>query len=123
MRNLDRDRTPVWVCRYKGIEAVEDEHGRLTGRNRVAYEDPCKFYPTASAARGDAVGSAFGMQLDYDRTLTIDDRDFRISEADVLYIDNAPGDDGSVPYDHIVKKVARTANFCVVAVKRVEVSK
>ncbi|WP_206214516.1 hypothetical protein [Adlercreutzia sp. ZJ242] len=72
--------------------------------------------------RGEAQGAYFGVNLDYDRVITIADPGFEASEADVLWIDAEVGDLGNPsPHDHIVKKVARKGGYTVIAAKRVEV--
>ena len=119
MRNLDRDRQAVYIARYEGLEPVRDDKGRLTGKHEAKRSEPVKFYPTVSASRGKAEGALFGQSLDYDRTLTIDDRDFEVNEADVLWVDQTP--DNDTPYDYTIKRVARKGSYCVLAIKHVEV--
>ena len=96
-----------------------DEQGRYTGKHAPKRSEPVEFLPTVSAARGEASTDYFGNYVDYDRSLTIDDPDFEVDEADVIWIDRPT----SEPHDYVVKRVARTGAFTVIAVKRVEVSK
>lgn len=143
-----------------------DEEGRLTGQNKVERSRQLPLLANVSAARGSAENSQFGQQLDYDRTVLIDNPDYPIAETAVLWIDcgvreklvdggyfdrhsvNESGNDldgggfddwddcdsadaggfewptwTDEPYDYVVRKVARTANYTAVAVKRVEVSR
>ena len=119
MRNLDRDRRVVHIARFGELEPVKDEQGRYTGKHAPKRSEPVAFMPTISAARGEASTDYFGNYVDYDRTLTIDDPAFDVAEADVIWIDRPT----SEPHDYVVKRVACTSAYTVIAVKRVEVSK
>jgi len=118
MRNLDRDRVRVYHARYLGT-VPEERDGLLTGRNAPSYTEPAEFWPTVTMARGEAVYDLFGQKLDYDRTLTVDDPSYGVSEADLLWIENDP----SKEHDHIVMRVARKGDFTVIAARKVEVRK
>ena len=117
MRNLARDTQCVLVSRYEGIEREVDANGRLTGKNVPKYSEPSCFHLSLSMARGEAQGAYFGVNLDYDRVLTVDDNRFEVAEADRLWIENRPAEE----HDHVVTKVARKGDFTVIAAKRVEV--
>ena len=122
MRNLERDTQEVYISRYEGTDAQVDDNGRLTGKNVPRRSQPVAFYPSVSMARGEAQGAYFGLNLDYDRVLTIDDPAFEIGEADVLWIDAEVGNlEAPNPHDYVVKKIARKGSYTVVAVSRVEV--
>lgn len=118
MRNLDRDRRPVYISRFVGLVAETDSQGRYTGRNVPEREKPVEFWPTVSATRGEASTDWFGNYIEYDRTITIDDPSFKVDEADVLWLDRAVDQ----PHDYEVKRVARTGAYTVIAAKRVEIS-
>lgn len=124
MRNLERDTQPVYISRFEDIVAQE-VGGKLTGKNVVQRSAPAAFYPSVSMARGEAQGAYFGVNLDYDRVLTIADPSFAAGEADVLWIEadvGDPEDEGYPnPHDYVVKKVARKGAYTVIAAKRVEV--
>lgn len=126
MRCLGRDRQRVFVGRFLRTEPVTDG-GKLTGRNQPVYEQPAEFWPTVSVVRGEAQGDYFGQRVDYDLTLTVDDPDFPVSEADVLWVDADPGDAEEegypAPHDYIVRRVARKGGFAVIAAKRVDVNR
>lgn len=122
MRNLERDTQQVYISRYEGTDAQVDGNGRLTGKNVPQRSTPAAFWPSVSMARGEAQGAYFGLNLDYDRVLTIDDPAFEIGEADILWIDAEVGDPQAPnPHDYVVKKIARKGSYTVVAVSRVEV--
>ena len=118
MRNLDRDRKGVLIARYLGIAPEVDSDGLFTGRNVPSFSQPEMFAPTVATATGEARNDIFGQKLEYDRTLTIDDPGFEVAEADRLWIDAPAGD----KHDHVVKKVARTGSYTVIAASKVVVS-
>lgn len=117
MRNLDRDRKRVLIARYVGIAPEVDSDGLYTGRNVPSFSEPEEFLPTVSTASGEARNDIFGQKLEYDRTLTVDDPAFDVKESDRLWIDSED------EHDHVVKKVARTGSYTVVAASHVEVSR
>ena len=121
MRNLERDTQLVYISRYLDVVPQEID-GKLTGKNLPQYTTPAAFYPSVSMARGEAQGAYFGVNLDYDSVLTIDDPGFAVGEADILWIDAEVGDpEAPNPHDYIVKKVARKGDYTVIAVSHVEV--
>lgn len=126
MRCLDRDRREVLVSYYESKKPVVDAEGRLTGRFETVRSGQTPILATVSAVKGDAAGSVFGQDLDYDRTLTVDDPTLPIDESTVFWIDvykpAGPGASGSCdkPYDYAVRRVSRTTSYLVVALKYVE---
>ena len=145
MRCLDRDRREVLVSFYESKEPVLDNEGRLTGRFETVRSEQIPILATVSAVKGEAAGSVFGQDLDYDRTLTIDDPTLPIDESSVFWVDvygtaeidggtfddwfeNGSADGGSFaargtcdkPYDYVVRRVSRTPSYLVVALKYVE---
>lgn len=98
MRNLDRDRQRCYIARFAGMSRQEDSQGRLTGKNVPSYEPPEEFWPTVSPIKGEALGAYFGQNLDYDLTLTVDDPDFAVDEADILWVYALDGEPGGVTF-------------------------
>lgn len=98
MRNLDRDRQRCYIARFAGLTREEDEQGRLTGKNTPSFTTPEEFWPTVSPVKGEAYGAYFGQNLDYDLTLTVDDPDFEVGEADILWVYALDGEPGGVTF-------------------------
>lgn len=119
MRNLDRDRRPVFIARFDELIAEQDDEGRYTGRHITERSEPVEFWPTVSATRGESSTDWFGNYIEYDRTITIDDPHFEVDEADVLWLEKPICE----PHDYEVIRVARTGSYTVIAAKRVEVSR
>lgn len=119
MRCLDRDRRSVHIARFVETAPIKDEQGRFTGRNEVVRSEPDEFLATVSADRGNAQNDYFGQKVDYDRTLTVDDPDFKVGESDVLWIENKT----SQPHDYVVTRVAKQGDYTIIAAKKVDVTK
>lgn len=137
MRCLERDKRLVYAAFFVDKKPVVDEQGRLTGRYDVERTEPVPLLLSVSASKGSAENSPFGIDLDYDRTLVVEDLSLPVDESTVFWIDNvfradAPDDEvdpgfnrplSDRPHDYTVKRVARTSNSVAVAVKHVEVSR
>lgn len=117
MRNLAKDTLPVYIGRYEGLEK-QQVNGKYTGKVIPKYAEPVLFSPTVTMAQGQSDGDGFGVSLDYDRVMTIDDPNFEVSESDVFWVNK----DISDAYDYTVKRIARKGSYTVIAIKQVEVS-
>nr|DAJ41235.1 MAG TPA: hypothetical protein [Caudoviricetes sp.] len=113
-----------WYANYQGKEEIL-KNGKRTGQYKVLYSNPVNISENLSAARGSLDNELFGIQTDYDRTITSCNRDFDISESSVLWIEKTPevASDGSTdtPWDYVVVKVARSINSVTVAIRKVSV--
>lgn len=139
MRCLERDKQLVLVALFIEKKVCEDEQGRLTGKHEVVRTEPIPLYLSVSASKGNAENNPFGIDLDYDKTVIIEDTSFPVDESAVFWIDNVPAIDdmsngeidgaftmdrtGGKPFDYTVKRVAKSPNCIAVAVKHVEVAK
>lgn len=140
MRCLDRDKQWVLVSFFIEKVVCKDDQGRLTGKHEVVRTEPIPLLCSVSASKGTAENSPFGLDLDYDKTVIIEDVDYPIDESSVLWVDNYPGPDSrdgqddaddvddsfsqvltDKPYDYTVKRIAKSPNYLVAAIKRVEV--
>lgn len=122
MRCLERNKQTVWYSLYSDESIQYDTNGYETSEPDIEYSDPVPIRVNVSPATGRVAVELFGNLKEYDRVLVTDDMDCPISETSVLYIDNEPAADGSVPYDYIVRRVARSLNSISIAVSRVEVT-
>ncbi|MBP3884066.1 MAG: hypothetical protein J6D54_03895 [Olsenella sp.] len=137
MRNMDRDRRPVWIARYKGQVAEEDEQGRLTGKHTPQYEEPELFFPTVTVMRGYTWNTFWGKAHDYDRVVRIDDPNWWVDENAVLYIDtplwkygslqalNRAIVDGTVDIsdcepDYAVKRIGHGKGYTIFTIDKLE---
>lgn len=139
MRCLERDKQLVLISFFIEKKACEDEQGRLTGKHEVVRTEPIPHYLSVSASKGNAENSPFGIDLDYDKTVIIEDTSCPVDESSVFWVDNVPSLDelsyneidgafnadrtGGKPFDYTVKRVAKSPNCIAVAVKHVEVAK
>ncbi len=125
MRSLRRNKRTFWYANLVGSEEILTG-GKRTGQFVTRYGNPVKAMENVSAARGSLDDEHFGINADYDRTITSCDRNLGIDEASVLWIEKAPeiAPDGSTdtPWDYVVAKIARSLNSTTIAIKKVSVS-
>ena len=137
MRCLERDKQLVLISFFIEKKACEDEQGRLNGKHEVVRTEPIPHYLSVSASKGNADNSPFGIDLDYDKTVIIEDTSCPVDESSVFWVDNVsipePGDEtdkgfnvdyaSGKPHDYTVKRVAKYPNCIAVAIKHVEVAR
>ena len=123
MRSLERNKITIYYALYDANIPVLDDQGNDTGQTKQGYGNPVKFKIRVSANKGEASSNAFGVSLDYDRTMNTTDKTFPIDEFSVLWIDTLPTikEDGSTDTksDYTVKKVAKDLNEWSYAIKKV----
>lgn len=122
MRTLKRNEQPVYYALYKGETDLTDNYGDPTGEKLPEYYDPVLLMCNVSPSRGNADSELFGIELDYSKTLCVEDVNCPIQEDTVLWIGVTPDEQWTVPYNYIVKAVAKSLNNIVYAVKEVKVS-
>lgn len=104
------------------MESQKNESGLLTGTHKLSYSEPTPFHANVSAAKGETSTRQFGEDEGYDRTIVCSN-DIPIDEYSVLWIGIKPFENGeSVPWNYIVKKIARSINSVTIAVRQVNVS-
>lgn len=115
MKCLARNKRTFYYALYEGLEPILDANGNETGKSTPKYSERVMARGNISAAKGNAETEQFGISLQYDKVIIMEDS--QIDENSVLYIDNFDGE-----YDYIVKKVARSLNSVSIAVRKVDVS-
>ena len=122
MRTLRRNKQDIYYALYVGSNDSVDEYGDNNGEPTAVYTDPVKLEDGAnvSASRGTADSELFGIDLDYSRTICIEDINCPIKEDSILWIGRVP--DGTTKHNYIVKAVAISLNSTVYAIKEVNVS-
>ena len=123
MKCLERNKRTFRYSLYKGKEPITDEYGRKTGEYRIVYAEPVCMRANISPAGGSSQVEQFGSSEQYDKVIVTDDMSCPIDENTVLYVDCCPDVSGNdVPFDYIVKKVARSLNSISYAISKVKVS-
>lgn len=120
MRNQASNQRTIYHAEYLGIADVFDEYGYRTGDTAPHYSDPEKLRINVSTVKGEAENEAFGLYLDYDRTLFTTNMDCPIKEGSVIWLGKDPGNGD--PYNYVVKRVADSKNALRYAIKEVAVS-
>jgi hypothetical protein len=122
MRSLERNKITVYYALYIDRIPVLDEWGNETGQFQSGFSNPVKIKIRVSPNKGESQSQAFGLSLDYDRTMLTTDS-LPIDEQSVLWIDTLPviENDGSTatPFDYTIKRVAKDINQFQYAVKKV----
>lgn len=120
MRTATRNKSVFWFARYSGKEDILDEYGNSTGEYTIRYDEPAKCFGSVSAAKGEASIQQFGADVSYDKVILLDDPSIPIDEHCILWVDKVYSADTT--HDYIVKKVAKSRNFLVIAISGVDVN-
>ena len=118
MRCLVRNKRSFYYANYDKKEPVIDEYGNQTGEFKVTYTFPIPYKANISPAKGETINEYFGEAEDYDRVIVLENN-VNISEQSILWIDREP----TQAHNYIIKKVAKSLNSTILAVKKVDVSK
>jgi len=111
MRDLDRNKQPIWYALYKGFSPLVDEWGNETGENLPTYDPPVKLWINVSPALGEDEIAAFGVDARYYKTMVTTDMNCPIDLDTALWIglgipDNTPEEDFPA-YNYRVASVQR----------------
>ena len=120
MRTLVRNKQTIYYALYSTKTDTVDEYGDYNGEPVASYSTPVEIKANVSASRGSADSELFGIDLDYTRTICIEDVNCPIKEDSILWIGITP--DKDTKHNYIVKAVAISLNNTVYAVKEVDVS-
>lgn len=125
MRNLEINKSKLYVLNYKGEEQVVNSDDKYTGEVAIAYTKPIMFMGHISSARGSSQVEMFGVDVNYDKSILITKDEFKklkITENSVFFIDKKPTyDNDKTPlYDYRISRIAETVNEVAIAIKRVE---
>ena len=147
MRDLKRNQTEFWYCLLipNTQEAIVDENGNETGELIPSYKKAVSMRANISPATGQNQVEQFGNLDSYDKVIVTCDMKCQIDENSVLFIDKRPeytevqtheivegqalyADDEVVEktyelpkYNYIVKRVAKSLNGILIAVRKVDV--
>lgn len=124
MRNLKRNQQKIFYKLYISSEEIIDDDGNVTGLSSPIYGDLKSLDISVSANKGTTEATAFGTDLDYDKTLSTADTACELNENSILWIDDADPNKAIEPDPHnfIVLKKAVSLNQVLYAIKKVDVS-
>lgn len=117
MRDLRRNRQPVWYAQYLGEEPILDEDDYETGDYKASYSEQTKAMLNVSPATGNAENQLFGAFADYTHTIATT-REFPFNEQTVMWVEVTT----DRPHDFKVVRVAKSLNGWLFALKAVSVS-
>lgn len=122
MRCLWRNKVPFYYCLYIGKAPIVDSDGYETGEYTDTYATPVQLMGNISAAKGETHVEQFGVSIDYDKVIIVEDGDCPIDEHTALFVDSEPTLDtvGNPLFDYTVVKVAKSRNSGIsYAIKKV----
>lgn len=124
MQSLEQNKQTLYYALFAGLTDAVDALGNKTGGKVKSYGDATPFRANVSAARGTADAEQFGINDDYERTITTSDLNCPISEDTILWIGISPtdGSGGEIPHNYKVTRVARSLNSITYAIKKVTIS-
>ncbi len=117
MRDLRRNRQPVWYAQFLGEQPILDDEGNDTGETGPSYSEPAKAMLNISPSTGNLDDQLFGNLVDYTHIISTT-RKFPIDEQTVLWVDTTT----ERPFDFKVVQVAKSPNGWRFALKAVSVS-
>lgn len=116
MRCMDSNKSTIYYALYQGIEKIYDTEGNFTGERRPSYGEPTAIRVNVGHNRGDIEIKTFGIHLDYDKTIVLDNQsDPGFKEDSVFWIDAEPTD----PYNYVVERIAKNLHHTTIALRRV----
>lgn len=115
MRALERNTQDVYYSNMVGETEVRDENGFLTGEREQSYGSPIAVKAVVSPRTNSTDVTEFGTFVNYDRVITVYERELDITETSRIWIDS----DTSEPNDYEVERISRHPNCTVVAVAEV----
>ena len=123
MRCLNRNKRTIYYALYSGKEAIKDTSGNRPGEWKITYSTPVQMEANVSAAKGTATLGWFGINMDYTKTIVVDDANCPISETTILWIDTMPALSATgatvTVHDYVVTGVARSINGTAYAISKV----
>ena len=126
MRCMVRNKSRFYYASYIGETEIIDENGNATGEYEISYSNPIECFGNVSAAKGELASRQFGESESYDKVIVLDDRNTKIDEYSILWVDTLPilNDEGATdtPYDYKVTRKAVSLNGVSIAVRKVKVN-
>lgn len=117
MRNLERNKRPMYYALKIGEEKILDEYDNETGESRPLYGPPVLLPANVSAASGTDAVEAFGNFTHYTRTVCIADRNCPLDEASIVWF----GIPLTLPHNYLVVRKADSKNGILYALQEVKV--
>ena len=117
MIGLRRNEQTIHYALYSSKTMLTDANNNKTGEYTLAYGTPTAVKAVLAPVVGTAEREVFGVDIDYDRMALIYDTACPITEESIVWVDNAT----TGKHDYIVKKIAKSLNTVMIALKKVNV--
>ena len=118
MRELEINKQLIYYALFEGYTDAVDSLGNKTGEKTKSYSDPTPIRINVSHARGNALREGYGIDTQYDKTMTTGDLNCPIKEDSILWIGVAPEN----PHNYFVQRVSKSLNDIVYGIKEVKLS-
>lgn len=125
MRTLNKNTQTVYYALFAGKTEGVDQYGNRTGEYTITYSPPMMARMNISAARNNSDLAPFGIDVNYDYTIVIDDVTTPIDTSTIFWVGKTPdtnGEAGAVKHNAKVVRVARSINSVTLALKGVDVT-
>lgn len=119
LRSLNRNKQYFYHAHKLNPTHIKDEQGNYTPELAPSYSEPILKHMNVSTPTGEEIVQAFGNMTDYSRVICTTEIDWVVKEGDILWLDHKVTESN----DYIVKKVAKSLNSFLVAIKEVNISK
>lgn len=106
-RNLQRFSFQPYIGK---VEIMTDD-GQHTGEYEIQYGDPIECVGNIGAYTGGATTRQFGLSVDYDAVIIVEDKNLEINELDLVTVGK---------FSYRVKRISPTLNHLSIALSRVE---
>lgn len=124
MRLLRRNLVPIWYSKNIGAGEVYDDDGNPTGEPYSVFSTPEMVMANVTTPTGFANVEKFGSIVSYDVQIVVEDADTPIDETTVLWVGIDPeivNGQFTVPYNYLVRRVARSLNWATLECAEVEI--
>jgi hypothetical protein len=123
VRNLARNSREMYYAIFIDAEDILDDNGDYVGSTTEGYSEPVKFEAHLNAGRSSSRDDMFGVNVDYDRTITTVEMSLPISETSLIWhrtepvlLDDGVVDPSSADYT-VAAKPLDGRNHLLIAVK------
>lgn len=112
-----RNRVPFKYANLIGATPIIRD-GYDTGEYTLAYTEQVEMLGNVGRATGNEFADNFGLNLNYDKIIVLDDPMVDIHETSILWVDDLSSDH----HDYIVKRISRSLNSVSIAIEKVQVN-
>lgn len=124
MRSLRKNQQKLYYATYNSKIPILDGYGFDTGEVKSGYNKPIEFSANISSGKGSSGESAFGKDIQFNRTLSSTDISLPIDEFSLIWYETEPKllEDGTADPDSadytVAAPAAKSLNSLLIALKK-----